>query len=286
MAARQVSLTFDDLPATGSTLCDAESIREITAKLPRVLDERGVPAMGLVTPGRRCATDALLEETLGRWQQIGAIIGNHSATHPDLNTTSLDRYISDIARGQALIDSAVKTSERWFRPPLLHSGNVAAKKEGLEAYLSASGYRLAPVTIDNQEYVYAAVYTAARARGDESLAARVVDAYLQHLEASTAFYERLSMDVFGREIPQVMLLHANLLNAEHVGRVIAMLQDRGYAFVSIQEALADSAYARDDEYVGPRGLSWLQRWALSAGVSVPPEPREAEWVAQAFRGSR
>jgi len=104
-----------------------------------------------------------------------------------------------------------------------------------------------------------------------------------HLEEAVAFYERLSMDVFGREIPQVLLLHANLLNAEHVGRVIDMLVGRGYTFVSLPQALSDSAYSRKDAYVGSRGLSWIQRWALDASVKVPPEPREAEWVAQELR---
>ena len=98
-----------------------------------------------------------------------------------------------------------------------------------------------------------------------------------------AFYEALSPAVFGREIPQTLLLHANLLNAEHLGRVVAMLEGRGYRFIGLTEALSDPAYLREDTYVGPRGLSWLQRWAMEDGIPVPDEPREAEWVAEAFR---
>lgn len=111
-------------------------------------------------------------------------------------------------------------------------------------------------------------------------------AYIEHLEQSAAFYEQLSMDVFGREIPQVLLLHANLLNAEQVGRVVDMLAGRGYAFIGMSAALDDPAYAREDTYVGPRGLSWIQRWALEDGVPIPPEPREHAWVAEAFRAVR
>ena len=285
-SGRQIALTFDDLPVSGAGACDAAYVRDVTAKLTRILQARSIPAMGLATPGARCMTPALLAETLGRWQQAGAIIGNHSATHPDLNSTRIDAYLANIDRAQALIDSAVRTDGRWFRPPYLHSGNDAAKKRALSAYLAANGYRLAPVTVDNQEFVYAAVYAAARARGDEALAARVADGYVLHLEEAMAFYERLSIGVFGREIPQVLLLHANLLNAEHLSRAIEMLAGRGYSFVSVPQALSDSAYSRIDSYVGPRGLSWIQRWALAAGVGIPPEPREAEWVARAFRSSQ
>ena len=67
--------------------------------------------------------------------------------------------------------------------------------------------------------------------------------------------------------------------------IAALLEARGYRLVSLNEALADPAYGRPDEYVGPRGLSWLQRWALAVGVHVPPEPREPVWVTEMFRSS-
>jgi ketosteroid isomerase-like protein len=88
--------------------------------------------------------------------------------------------------------------------------------------------------------------------------------------------------VFDREIPQVLLLHANSLNADYLDILLDLLEDRGYRFVGLSEAVSDPAYDRPDTYVGPRGLSWIQRWALAADVHVPDEPREAEWVAEAL----
>src|SRR5690606_30424200 len=208
---------------------------------------------------------------------------NHSATHPDLNSTPLESYFADIVRAQDLIDAAGPAAQRWFRAPFLHTGDDRATKDSLASLLEAGGYRIAPVTVDNQEWVYAAVYAVALSHPDETLARRVIDAYLEHLEQSVAYYEGVSMAVFGREIPQTLLLHANQLNADALGGVIDMLAARGYRFISMAEALSDSAYARPDRYVGSRGLSWLLRWAIEDGRTVPPEPREAAWVARAFR---
>jgi ketosteroid isomerase-like protein/peptidoglycan/xylan/chitin deacetylase (PgdA/CDA1 family) len=283
--ARQVALTFDDLPVT-SGRCDTAHVQSVTAKLTGILRARSLPAAGLVTPGGECTTPALLAETLAVWQAVGAVLGNHTTTHPDFNTTSIAAYLAGIDRAQRLIDDAVQTEGRWFRPPLLHMGDEPRKKNALTAHLVDNGYRVAPVTVDNQEWVYAAVYADARARDDETLARRVADAYVEHLAESMVFYERLSIDVFGREIPQVLLLHANLLNAEQLGRVVDMLSARGYDFVGMPDALRDPAYARVDTYIGPRGLSWLQRWALEDGIPIAPEPREASWVAAAFRASQ
>jgi peptidoglycan/xylan/chitin deacetylase (PgdA/CDA1 family) len=279
---RQVALTFDDLPMTASG-CDAGLVREVTRKLTGILEAGSVRAAGLVTPGQPCLSRDLLRETLGRWREIGALLGNHSATHPDFNATSIPDYLADLDRGQRLIDEAVGPGTRWFRPPYLHAGDEPRKHEALRAHLADRGYRVAVVTVDNQEWVYAAVYADARARGDSGLARRVADGYFEHLEASMAFYERLSLAVFGREIPQVLLLHANRLNAETLDGVLDLLARRGYTFIGLPEAVADPAYAHADPYVGPRGLSWLQRWALADGVPIPPEPREADWVARALR---
>ena len=279
---RQVALTFDDLPISGAR-CDTARVGYVTRRITATLRTRALPSTGLVTPAVQCTTPGMLAAALAQWQAAGALIGNHSATHPDYNATPVAAYLANIERAQALIDAAVATDERWFRAPQLHTGDTPAKKQALSAYLAEQGYRVAPVSVDNQEWVYAAVYADLRARDDRAAAERVVDAYIDHLAESMAYYERLSVAVFGREIPQVLLLHANLLNAEQLERVLAMLQERGYAFISMPYALRDPAYAREDTYVGERGLSWLQRWARADGIAIPPEPREAAWIAEAFR---
>lgn len=278
---RRVTLTFDDVPVTGT--CDEVTIREVTRSLTEALARRDVPSAAMVTPVD-CVGRDLLGETLGRWRQAGATIGNHSFTHPDLNTTAVAAYIEDIERAQARIDRAIAQEERWFRPPYLHSGDEPGKKRAVAEYLARHGYRLAPVTIDNQEWVYAAVYEAAVQDDDAELADRVVRDYLRHLEDAVVFYEELSHAVFGRRIPQILLLHANRLNAENLGEVLDLLEERGYAFVSLEEATSDPAYSLGDQYVGARGLSWIQRWALGEGIEIPDEPREHPWVARALQG--
>jgi len=43
--------------------------------------------------------------------------------------------------------------------------------------------------------------------------------------------------------------------------LLAMYQQRNYAFISLEEALADEAYQSQDDYAGRGGISWLHRWA-------------------------
>ena len=279
---RLVALTFDDLPVSRLPSCTTGAVRQVTDQLLETLARYDAPATGFVNSGADCGGE-VLEETLVQWLDAGHDLANHTAHHIDINSTPLPEYFRDIEEGGAVVDSLLRERGRrirYFRPPLLHMGDTPAKREGLRQYLDRTGYRVGVVTMDNQEWVYNRAYDRALQRGDTVLAERVVAGYLDHLDEVYGFYESLSRDAFGREIPQVLLLHANQINADHLDDVLDRLLHRGYRFVTLDEAVADPAYSSRDEYVGPRGLSWIQRWVRTAGGEVPPEPREAEWVAE------
>jgi hypothetical protein len=92
--------------------------------------------------------------------------------------------------------------------------------------------------------------------------------------------------VLGYELPQVALLHANLLHADALGDLLAMYTRHGYRFVSLDEALEDPAYARPDPYVGRHGNSWLHRWARGDGREVRWEPDAPDWVTAYYEAGR
>ncbi|HEY7729009.1 MAG TPA: hypothetical protein VID50_11220, partial [Candidatus Eisenbacteria bacterium] len=150
------------------------------------------------------------------------------------------------------------------------------------AHLAENGWRVAPVTVDNQEWVYAYVYQASLARGDTAVATRVAEAYLDHIDDAFAYFEAHSRDIVGREVPQVLLLHANRLNADLLEPLLARIRTRGYRFVELAEAMEDPVYAREDLYTGRGGPSWIERWAVAAGGEPSRGPREHAWVAETY----
>jgi hypothetical protein len=109
---------------------------------------------------------------------------------------------------------------------------------------------------------------------------RVADEYVPYMEKMFEFYEHMSVELFGREIPQTLLVHANALNADHFNRIAAMMKRRGYKFITLDEALSDKAYEHRDTYIGPTGISWLQRWAMTRGVAFKKEPALSPYMQQ------
>ena len=285
--ARRVALTFDDLPVISRVSRDIAFQRAVTDGILAALRKHNAPAIGFVNENkleRNGAADPARVALLQQWLDAGLELGNHSYSHPDLHRTPLEQYQRDVLRGEAvtrtLLEARGRTPE-WFRHPFLHTGRSVAVRDSFDVFLKAHGYRVAPVTVDNYDYVFAAAYDQTMQRADTAAAARIADAYLAYMDTVFGFYEAQSRTLLGREIPQTLLLHANMLNAVTLDRLLTLLQGRGYDFVPIAEAMRDSAYQSADAYAGPAGITWLHRWALTRGVKgsvFAGEPVVPEWV--------
>jgi hypothetical protein len=96
------------------------------------------------------------------------------------------------------------------------------------------------------------------------------------------YYEELSRTTLGYELPQVLMLTANALNAHKMEELVAMMKRRGYEFVTLEEALRDKAYDGEQaaNYVGAWGISWLERWALEKGHRLAGEPEISPFMRQ------
>jgi peptidoglycan/xylan/chitin deacetylase (PgdA/CDA1 family) len=282
-ASREVAITIDDLPRGGDA-ADKESrsfaeIRGMTERLLAPLREQKIPVTGFVHPGRTELAAPDLRRILDLWLDTGADLGNHTWSHADLNRTTVADYEQDILKAEAALLPVVAARGKkleFFRYPMLHTGPTAETKRAIAEFLAAHGYRNAPVTFDNSDYLFAAAYVRPELR------ARVMQEYVPYLESVVAFFERRSVEVVGREFPQIMLLHASELNSRMMPDILGMFRRRGYRFVALGEALQDSAYRLPENYVGPGGFSWIHRWSMTKGMPNKGEPDEPEWVRLKF----
>jgi peptidoglycan/xylan/chitin deacetylase (PgdA/CDA1 family) len=195
-----------------------------------------------------------------------------------------ETYAADLIQGEVVTKRLLERRGRrlqYFRHPQLRTGPTPEYKAALDTLLTERGYRVAPVTVDNNDFVFADVYWRARERNDRATMARVADAYVPYMENVFAHFERLSLDFLGYELPQVLVLHASELNADYLDDLIGMLRRRNYEFVTLDAALEDPAYSLPDA-IAPRGLSWLHRWMQAKGLPLQMEPLEPAFVRDLF----
>jgi peptidoglycan/xylan/chitin deacetylase (PgdA/CDA1 family) len=290
---REVAVTFDDLPIAGVLPRDIASSRTLTDQLLGAIAAHHVPVVGFVNESKLAgdggAVDPDRVALLRRWLDAGLELGNHTYSHADFHTASLADFEADVINGEAttrrLLEERGRTL-RFFRHPFLHTGRDLATRAAFERFLAERGYRIAPVTIDNDEYVFAGAYDRTLQRGDTATARRVADAYVPYMEAKVSYFERNEQELFGRAIRHVLLVHANMLNAERFGDLASMFERRGYRFITLDRALEDPAYASEDTYTGGGGITWLHRWALTRKMPkafFAGEPETPAFVADNAR---
>ena len=277
-----MAVTIDDLPINGADPGLA-ALTALNERLLAAVRRQAVPAVGFVNESklyREGEVDGRIA-LLRTWLDQGLELGNHTYSHPSLNKVGRAAFEEEVVRGETVTRLLMEPRGhklRWFRHPFLEAGASAEDKVGFERFLSARGYRIAPVTVDAWDWYYTYRYAVARRRGDTTLMERVASAYLAQCEAELDYAEALAKRLFGRDIRHVFLMHENELSADHFDRVAELMKARGYRFVTLEEALADDAYRHEDRFVG-NGVGWLVRWAATDDITdVPQSPPPPSWL--------
>ena len=285
---RFIAVTIDDLPVVAKN-SNLKIRQEITRKLLRHIEQSKIPAIGFVNEIKLYDGDKRIEaeiDLLREWIKAGLELGNHTYSHLSLNTNPLEKYQAEILKGEIITKELLKTKNlqmRYFRHPYLQTGLDLETKAKLDEFLAGHDYTIAPVTIDNGDWIFARAYDNAIEQKDTKLKKQIGAAYVPYFEKKMDYWERQSAKLFGREIKQILLIHANSINADYLDDLAKMLKRRDYKFITLQEALKDEVYKLPDTFVKNAGISWLHRWALEKGREniLPDEPSVPEFVMKA-----
>lgn len=286
--AKNIAITIDDLPVV-STRTDIKNRQEITKKLLKHITDAKVPVIGFVNENK-LFTDGKRDEAqvglLRMWLDAGLELGNHTYSHKSLNNLKLIDYQNEILKGETItreLLAARNQKLQYFRHPFLQTGTSLEVKADLDTFLKEHGYTIAPITFDDADYIFSRAYDNAFDRGDKKLMKQVGNAYVPYMEKKLEYWERQSESLFGRDISQTLLIHANFINSDYLDDLLRMFRRHGYKFVDLETALKDTAYLLPDKYTGPAGISWLHRWARDRGRQyiVPNEPKVPAFVMKA-----
>ena len=280
---RQVTITIDDLPAGMADRLPAADITALTAKLLGTLRDQKIPVVGFVNEKKLYKTGEVDEriKALQLWLDYGFELGNHTYSHASLNQVGLKAWEEEVIRGESVTNLLLaprKMKLRYFRHPYLDTGRDLLTRRQAEAFLVERGYRIAPITLDAWDWMFAGLYEDAKKRNDAALQQQIVKEYLSYHDAVFAYSEQLSVKVVGYEPKQILLLHASNLEADHIGELMDVLRKRGYRFITLEDALSDTAYSLPDTYVGEEGTGWLDHWAITQGKIPQGAPVFPQWV--------
>ena len=266
----QIAFTFDDLPAH-SALPSNTSRTEIAQKLIAAFRAEHMPPIyGMVNGAliEKVPGDA---EVLKIWHDAGNPLGNHTWSHPHLSQSSVEDFEKEITRNEPVISSVMKKGDwHWFRYPFLDEGDTPEKRDAIRAFLASHKYKVASVTMSFGDYMWNEPYARCVAKNDQQAIATLKSSYLAAADESITRYRSMSQQLYGRDIPYVLLMHIGALDAEMMPELLKLYRDRGFTFVTLPEAESDEFYHVDTDLHQPIRPESLEQAFKDRGLPIPP----------------
>lgn len=252
-----VAFTFDD----GSIQdMPGYTLEEWNERLLAGLKKYELQAVLFWTGGNKSGKKA--EYVLRSWGDAGHLIGNHTLTHPNFNSsrTSLDKMQNELSGNDEII-SQYKGYIPLFRFPMLKGGDTKEKRDGFRDYMKSVNYKEGHVTIDASDwYVNNRMLDRLKSNPKADISG-FRKYYLDHLMEKARYYEELSYGMTGRHIPHILLLHHNFAAALFIDDLVEHFKQNGWNVTDAGKAYQDVIYATVTGTL-PGGESLI--WSMAA----------------------
>ena len=231
--AQQMAITFDDLPAHGNLPPHETRLQVADSILKTLEDEHMPPTYGFINA--EGVTKLPNEEAvLKAWRAAGQPLGNHTWSHPNLETMTAAAFEQNIAQDEPLLEKYMAGEDwHWFRYPFLNEGETVEKRRAVRAWLFEHHYKIAEVNMDFGDYLWNDPYARCSAKHDTAAIARLHDTYLATAEQYAAVFRDLSQRVYGRDVKYILLMHIGAFDARMLPELLAMYRSKGFTFISL-----------------------------------------------------
>lgn len=267
--SRQIAITFDDLPVHGP-LPPGETRLDVANQVIAALHNAHVPPTYGFVNAVHLEQQPDTIEVLKAWRAAGNPLGNHTWSHPNLNQMSLTEFEGNLAKDEPTLQSLMADGDwHWFRFPFLAEGDTPEKRAGVREYLAQHGYRIAGVTMSFGDYDWNEPYARCSEKRDRKAISWLEHSYLAAADHSIRFDRTLSAQLYGHDIPYVLLMHIGAFDGHMLPRLLALYQRRGFRFIPLAQAEADPFYKIDTDPALPPGPDMLEGVAYARHLPLP-----------------
>jgi hypothetical protein len=188
----------------------------------------------------------------------------NAAQHP------LEDFEADVQRNEPLLRTLMPGADwRWLRYPYLSEG-AAPQRPQLRSFLADEGYRVAGVTMSFSDYLFNEPYARCVAKADKQSVGELERDYLSAAQDSLRFSRAMAHDLYGHDIPYVLLMHVGAFDARMLTRLLSFYHARGVELVSLAEAQSDPWYQQYTDLRQAPGPSSLEAAMSERQLALPP----------------
>jgi len=191
------------------------------------------------------------------------LLGNHSFNHAMYSAAGIDSFKTEIIKGETLTKELGRKygkEESYFRFPYNDLGKDEKQHKEVADFLKSKDYIITPYTTHSDDWLVTQLYEYYISKGMTSDAERVGKAFVSKTMDIFDYIESITDKKLNRDVKHIYLMHDNRLNADYLDELISALKEKGYAFITLDEAMTDPVYAQKDYYKLKYGISWVYRW--------------------------
>lgn len=264
----EVAITFDDLPVHSNMPPGVTRTEVAKAVIHALKADHAPPITGFVN-AHWLVEQPKTAEVLRLWRAAGYPLGNHSWSHMDSDTNTVEAFEDDVLKDEPTLDRYMGRADwHWFREPFLHQGDTDEKRKAIGDFLAAHRYHIAQVTLSWDDWAYNDVYARCMAKGDKDAVAWMKDAWLDGASVALLASQQMSQTLYGRNIPLVQLTHIGAFDAVMMPKLLDMYKKRGVKLITLAEAERDPAYADLNQHFP--GGTMLDEQFMLRGLPIPP----------------
>lgn len=277
-SAREVALTFDDLPVHGPLPVGMTRLEIASSVIRSLQAAHAPPSYGFVN-AKSLEQEPSSVAVLEAWRAAQFPLGNHTFSHMDLSTNSAEGFEQDLIADESILKKYMGSEDwHWLRFPFLDEGDGLAKHRALQAFLEEHGYRVAEVTLSFGDYAYSVPYARCLAKSDQQGLGQLKQSYLDAAAQSLEQGRALSVELFGRDIKHVMLLHIGSIEAVMLPQLLELLKQRGFTLVTLAQAESDPAYSMHPDPPDHWNGTFLEQMMRARHLAMPKD--STDWLSK------
>lgn len=237
--AKRIALSFDDVPRGPGAFYDPI---QRTGILINALRQAGVNQAAFFVNPRRVGPHTGGDARVMAYVQAGHVIADHSFSHHDASTLSVEDFLTDVDKAEAWLRGR-QGYRPWFRfPGLDQGGHNMDKHRALLAGLQARGLLVAAVTVDGSDWNIDRLAADAHKHGEPIDEAALRDLYVETMVQAADFSDAVMRKAVGRSPAHMLLLHETDLAARYLPAMVAALRKDGWEIIDADTAYADPIY--------------------------------------------
>ncbi len=243
--AVDLAITVDDLPVH-MAMPPGMTRAKLAQDMLDAFKAAGAPRVYGFINAERSQSEPGAERVLELWRKAGYPLANHTWSHMSLNQNPVEAWQADLLRNEPELKARMKGEDwRWVRFPYLHEGNTPEKRDAARKFVAEQGYKIASVTLDFSDWAFNDAYARCMTKNDAAGVARLETVWLDAAAKSLAYQRGLSKELYGREIPLVLLMHVGAFSARMTPALMDLYKREGVRLVTLEKAQSDPFYAAD-----------------------------------------